>query len=369
MRIGILTLSASDNCGSLLQCFALKKILEKYGIVDVINFSSKKSHAMYDVSYSERILSKLLCDRQSEKILTGKKGYEKFRKEHLNIRGREFFAKDLAQISNKYDIIVVGSDQVWNVQMGDFDESFFLGWTKKPKIAYAPSLGGNSLSSSKNYDMIKKMLAEFAFLSVREETGKESLKSATGRDIPKLLDPTLVVEKKLWDDLAGNNPIVPGKYIFFYSWAYSETSTLEIVAKESKRLGMPTYVIDPRKWKNRNPQKYGFDLMEESGPIIFLNLMKYAYRVYVESFHGMVFAYLFKKDFWLLDIYQKFSDLDSRLLEFVRLLGACDRLLTPFNAHIVDQSSPIAYTTNTILDAMRIKSLQYLEHAIYGVNK
>lgn len=29
MKIGIMTLSASDNCGSLLQSYALKTILEK----------------------------------------------------------------------------------------------------------------------------------------------------------------------------------------------------------------------------------------------------------------------------------------------------------------------------------------------------
>ena len=43
LKIGIITLSDSDNCGSLLQCYALKKVLAEFGTVDVINFSSEAS--------------------------------------------------------------------------------------------------------------------------------------------------------------------------------------------------------------------------------------------------------------------------------------------------------------------------------------
>ena len=49
MKIGIITLSASDNCGSLLQSYALKKLLSLYGKVEIINFSSLKSHSLYDI--------------------------------------------------------------------------------------------------------------------------------------------------------------------------------------------------------------------------------------------------------------------------------------------------------------------------------
>lgn len=53
MKIGIMTLSASDNCGSLLQAYALKRLLEgmKEHQVEVINFSTEQSHSMYDILY------------------------------------------------------------------------------------------------------------------------------------------------------------------------------------------------------------------------------------------------------------------------------------------------------------------------------
>ena len=45
-----MTLSASDNCGSLLQSYALKTILENLGNnVEIINFTTEQSHSMYDI--------------------------------------------------------------------------------------------------------------------------------------------------------------------------------------------------------------------------------------------------------------------------------------------------------------------------------
>ena len=49
--IGILTLSASDNCGSLLQTYALKTLIESIytGTVEIVPFASPKSHLLYDI--------------------------------------------------------------------------------------------------------------------------------------------------------------------------------------------------------------------------------------------------------------------------------------------------------------------------------
>ena len=44
MKIGIITLSASDNCGSLLQAYALMNILKEKGhTVEIIDFSTRIS--------------------------------------------------------------------------------------------------------------------------------------------------------------------------------------------------------------------------------------------------------------------------------------------------------------------------------------
>ena len=358
MKIGIITLSASDNCGSLLQTYALKKTLEKYGYVEVINFSSKESHAIYDVPHYHG-LKCILNNNKTRMLLKASRDYKVFRRRYIGIKGKEYHIGNLNEISDHYDVVVVGSDQVWNVQMGDFSEAFFLGWTNSKKVAYAPSLGGRHLRQSQNFEKIKLWLQEFSDLSVREDVGKKCLEEVTGRQVPKVLDPTLILDEIYWNQLVGA-PLIKGDYIFYYSWAYCEDSTSQIVADTSKRLGIPVYVIDPRKWMSKNPQKWNFHLFERTGPHIFLNLMKHAKLCYVESFHGMVFAYIFKKNFWLLDTHERLEDLDSRLMEFVRLLDAQNRILTKYNVTEIDQTATVSYGNNELLSKLKGDSMRYL---------
>lgn len=362
MKIGILTLSASDNCGSLLQAYALKKALEKYGHVEIINFSSKESHAVYDVPHY-CALKRFFRKKEIQILSKASNDYKRFRHIYMHINGKEFFYDDLKELSQKYDAIVVGSDQVWNVQMGDFSEAFFLGWTNSKKVAYAPSLGGKLLKFSSDYDCIKKWLNDFSFISVREESGKRCLENAVGRMVPKLLDPTLIVDAKIWECMV-DEPLIKGDYIFYYSWAYCEKSTSQIVSDAAKKFNMPVYVIDPRKWRSKRPQKWGFRLYEKTGPLVFLNLMKYAKTCYVESFHGMVFAYIFKKNFWLLDTHKNMSELDSRLMEFVNLLDVQNRILTKYNVDEVNQEKDLEYKYNELLSTLKFQSWDYLDQAL-----
>lgn len=367
-KIGIMTLSASDNCGSLLQCFALKHLLEKYGDVEVINFSSESSHKMYDLpklSMLEKIQFNFDRKRRTKfsKLEKCKEAYQNFRICQLDMHNEELFPSNLTEIKEAYDIVVAGSDQIWNVQMGDFDESFFLGWTNVKKVAYAPSLGGRDVRLSNNAQYIIDCIRDFDFLSVREEIGKKCLEALLNRTVEKVLDPTLVLPEEEWKKLVGV-PLISGDYIFYYSWAYSYEDQLMIVSKESKRLGMPVLVIDARKWYNKDEEKFGFRLSESEGPLAFLNLMYYANRVYVESFHGMVFAYIFRKDFWLMDWHENINELDSRLLEFVDLLGAHKRILTPYNYERIDLEEKMEYPYNEKLEKLQEVSKNYLRESM-----
>ncbi len=366
-KIGIMTLSASDNCGSLLQTYALKKLLETYGDVEVINFSSESSHRIYDapkVTFKRKISFLLHPEnkRRYIRLIKSKEAYAHFRYNYLEICGAELLPEDLHSIKDKYDVIVAGSDQIWNVLMEDFDESFFLGWTSKKKIAYAPSLGDTDIRISEKADQFIYWLNEFNHLSVREEVGKKCLDELCQKTVTKVLDPTLLLDESEWKNLVGK-PLISEKYIFYYSWAYCYEDEIEIVRKEGQRLGMPVIVIDARKWMNRDEKKYGFVLSNYEGPLAFLNLMYYADTCFVESFHGMVFAYIFRKNFWLLDIHEKLSELDGRLMEFVDLLGAESRVLTKFN-YCQKKLLKTEYPENKKLNNLRDISQKYLRETL-----
>ncbi len=365
MKIEIITLSASYNCGSMLQTYALKNILSKYGDVEVINFSSKKSHEIYDIipqNAKQQLKMFIKKGGLFLKLIKERNDYEEFKSKYLGINGKEYFSEDLKEISNKYDVVVVGSDQVWNVKMYDFDKSFFLGWTNTKKIAYAPSLGGHDIRESDEKTSIINDLKKFAFISVRENKGKKCLEDILKTSIEKVLDPTLLIQIEKLKQIT-KKPNVKRKYIFYYSWAYNDKELREIVKKRSKVTGLPVYVIDAHKWRSHNYKEDGFILYESAGPLAFLSLMSQAKECYVESFHGMIFSYLFRRNFWLLDIHEKYDEIDTRLKEIVELIGAKDRILTKYNNDKINLDVDFEYKENVHIDKMKEKSKVFLKEA------
>lgn len=365
MKIGIITLSASYNCGSMLQSYALKEILKKYGDVEIINFSSIASHRIYDLIPHSPI-KKLKIFLKRRELLKELKheisAYTSFQRNYLGINGKEYFTNELNRITNKYDVVVAGSDQVWNVDMEDFDEAFLCNWTQSKKIAYAPSLGGHDIRESKKSQQYISYIKDFDFISVRETVGKQCLDEILNDDVTKVLDPTLVYDTEKWREMAGPSTI-KGEYIFFYSWAYYYDDLRDIVKKRAKELNLPVYVIDAHKWKDHSYKEDGFILCNEAGPLAFLNLMANAKECYVESFHGMLFAYMFKRNFWLLDTHENYNELDARLKELVEFVNAKDRIVTRFNYDKTDFHSVINYSENKYLDQMKTISMDFLSGA------
>lgn len=350
----------------MLQSFAIKKLFEAYGKVEIINFSSVKSHQIYDVFPKKRNKNwKTLRNRiiKINALRREAKGYNNFKKHYLGISGKEYFSNNLNEISNKYDILVVGSDQVWNVVMYDFDEAFFAYWTDCKKIAYAPSLGGHDIREHSDYKKLVSYIMDFSCLSVREKQGQKCLEEITGKNVDVVLDPTLAINEEEWSKYVGA-PLIEGDYIFYYSWAYNTKALLEIVSSERNRTGFPVYVVDARKWIINNPKYWGYTLSKYEGPLAFLNLMYYAKKCYVESFHGMIFAYLFKKDFWLLDTNPSIDLMDARLKDLVELLNVKDRVLTPYNVNSINQDKQIIYDENKKLGELKIKSCDYIRKSL-----
>ena len=64
--------------------------------------------------------------------------------------------------------------------------------------------------------------------------------------------------------------------------------------------------------------------------------------------------------------HENYNDLDSRLMEFVEVLGAQDRILTEYNVDNIDQGKKIDYGTNLLLKELREKSWEFLDSAFVG---
>lgn len=368
-KIGILTLISADNCGSLLQAYALQYVLRNMCNVEaeLINFWPYQARKLYRTFHPSVMKQpKLLWRTISfwKELRNQSKMYDDFRFNELEIRGKRLLnKKSLCKYLVDYKAVIVGSDQVWNVNMFDFDESYFLPDIPCKKYVYAASLGGNEKEEvPKALFKYKKAIEDFTCVSVREPQGKRILDSFCNQEIEVCVDPTLLIPESEWSRLGGER-IVKEDYIFYYSYNYADKVLCKLVQSCAKKIGLSVYVINASRWIHHLPSEYDFKFAPMDGPKAFLSLMKYAKYVFVQSLHGAIFASIFHTNYWFLNN-RETDVIDLRSENILSLLGTRHRVLRPNNYESINIKKACEYSTNDLLEQNRIHSLNYLFHLV-----
>ncbi len=360
MDIALLTLSASDNCGSLLQAYALQSVLSDQGHnVEILDFTTKKSKKMYRIFHPSYIryprkLTGIFLNYN--KLKDQKNAYRDFRKKYLHMSVHQYRnSSDLAVIDGKYELVICGSDQVWNTDMEDFDDAYLLKWCNiSKKAGYAVSLGDkkNNDLNELNKKHIKK--DEFIAFSVREKAAQCSLKRFLGWNVELCLDPTLLLDYENWALMTDEHIVPETPYLFYYSYNYEDEIKNRMVAEFAEKMGLPVWVINISRWCDGRERKYGFHICKESGPIAFLSLIRYCQYVLVESFHGTIFSYIFKKQFFFLKNTDD-NNLDDRINDIMEVLEIQNRVMHP-NDILIKAMDTIDYEKEPV----KLKALQEL---------
>ena len=169
-------------------------------------------------------------------------------------------------------------------------------------------------------------------------------------------DPTLLLDADDYNRLIGDEPLVEGDYVFFYTPVGLPHDYFAIASAIGKQIGCK--VITERAYYPKDIKKYGnIENYIPTGPKEFLNLIKYAKVVCGGSFHLQVFSILFKKNFYCIN-----GDKDSRTNHLLNLLGLQDRIISlskPTNhapLHVTYQT-----TVEEALRQYRGKSIQFLQ--------
>lgn len=334
-NIGIITFHASLNCGSMLQAFALQNVLnEKYKqnveIINYSNFGQRNYYANWDFFPKKSVLINNIKGLSCRNYIERQRAdYNNFAKDNFNLSGNliKKYSK-LKKLDNKYDIVIAGGDQVWNVRCRDHDDAYFLSFVKNArKVAYSPSLGARNINTCcLNPKKYAKYLESFDFLSVREQNGQNWLKELTGKDIPMIADPTLLYTYDEWNKLIPTENINE-KFIFYYAFSYGDRENIELLKKVSKKYNMPVYIIDGKSWAINRLENDQIKLWKQSGPVGFLTMMKNASIVLVQSFHGIVFSALFHKTFWSLRKGEFVHNGDDRAIVVLKQLGLEERAI------------------------------------------
>jgi hypothetical protein len=273
--------------------------------------------------------------------------------------------EELSKINSLVDGVIVGSDQVWRPNYTPNIYAYYLDFLRsdKLKISYAASLGTDKwLYTEHEKSICKKLLHEFDYISVREDSGVDLISDHFGLKADQLADPTLLLTKSDYLGLLSGSFERKEKTVFTYVLDDDEF-TESIIKKVSEELGLIPFKVMPLKFDinyTKDKSKYVFPPVEK-----WISAFASCDYVVADSFHGCVFSIIFNKPFVAI------GNMERGLTRFTSLLKTFnlqDRLILKGQQYdeSIFQREIDWHTVNTIHKDLKVKASKYLMGAING---
>lgn len=336
MKIRVLTFSSAINYGALLQTYALSKVLQKEGhVVELYRSSLFKS----------------------------------FIEEWMRIHSYARFVRDFQQkylppfipltAKPEADCYIVGSDQVWNPFFLSFcGHLFFFDFLPDTckRIAYAASFGEDAWEFPDiSRHAIANLLNKFSHISLREKSSVSRFEKEFGIRAQFVLDPTLV-----WIDYSElTGPIVRQNTLISFKFNQSG-DYYGCLQKISKELDLNLIRLDSRYFKFKGKEY----INRYCSVSRWVKEIAESEFVVTDSFHGMVFAILYKRPFIALP---SSPSKNGRMLSLLDFLGLSERYYNSCQEILMNKKWKMKIDYDSVenkLDELRKISLTFLKEAL-----
>ena len=311
--VGLCIVHKNHNYGSMLQSFATLVKLDELGVdYEIIDYSHPRTLQFYagaagrlanrDFLYSKARLfrkkagKKLHPDYAANEAVRGER-FDRFVKERFPRFSEPINEyRRLRRYAEKFTDVLVGSDQLW-LPSGNGTNFYNLMFAPRAcnRIAYAASFGVSSIPAHQRKETAE-YLNRIRHISLREESGKRIVKELTGRDVPVILDPTMVITREQWDEAVADKAVTDGEYLFCY-FLGNNPSHREEASALAKSLGLKIVTLRHLDEYIASDEMFGDEAPYDVGPEEFVNLIRHAKYVCTDSFHGSVFSILYHKQF------------------------------------------------------------------------
>ena len=349
MNITVVTPYDSSNFGAFLQAYCLKGWLTGQGH-NVTHIPTRPADYVESLYFSRMPVSKkekLIPAVYRRHLEFGKRKYELFRKAQEAFRITEDFSGT--------DLIILGSDEIWNVDKPVFHAPVFWGDMNVPVISYAASIGDSSPDAFRYCPDQLDQLRGLKRALVRDENTRRFVEKYTDLRADLVCDPTILwptdsCEEECHDDYVSSHDCL---LVYAYSVSKREKQELRKFAR-AKRLKIVTCCFY-HGWS---------DHQVECGPLAFSDLIRKCRFFYTSSFHGTVFGMLNHANFVV-------STDNPKTLHLIGQYGLEDRLLSKKEmsadglAHIYARKGGYR-TADREIAKWRRRSGQLLEEAIAG---
>lgn len=340
-KIGILSLYYNNlNYGGVLQAYALCRVLNNKG---------------YDAEQIciQRVFHPLPHKRTIKDYLNPKKYYQKLKivfgprleaarlrtiAGNLDVREKKvckfrelvphsacvYTDDTILDCLNHYDVFITGSDQVWGITQ--WTSPYLMNFVPegKVKLSYAASMGYTRIDETSK-KIYADTLKSYKAISVREEDAVDMLSPLTSVPVVQCLDPTLLLSKSEWDDITTKRKIME-RYIVCY-FLGDDKSLRKLIKQyaDNKNLKIVTFPHCPAKY-HRSDVGFGDYCIYDAGPEEFVSYIKYADYVFTDSFHGSVFALIYKKRFLVFNRRGE-ERMVSRIYSLMEIFGTRERFV------------------------------------------
>ena len=392
-KIGLTVVTYKDNFGSALQTYATQYILNSLGYdtgifdIDGVHKDINKKKVLFYVSrlfekderkyLIDNLVSRFrkktnaASDKYAENMRIRHQMYVDFNKKWLKFFPRVNGWKALSDQSASCSHVVVGSDQLWrpsNIAGCYFTLEFVP--DNIDKIALSTSFGVSELPKSVR-PHAKKFLNRINSISVREETGRKLVYKLTGRKIPVICDPTMLLTAEQWLTIQESEPFADGKYILVYLMGDNPEHRKFVKrlkeATEYKIIGLlhgGTYLSMDENFADEEPYNVG--------PCEFINLIRNAEYMCTDSFHGTVFSILNRTKFFSFRRFEDSSEFSTndRLHTLLKWTGLSERML--YGNENVEDCIAMSIDFDKVHEVVAKKrafSMEYLKNALENGEK
>lgn len=364
MKIGILTFHNSRNYGAVLQAYGLKEVLNGKGHqVEVIDYRSptiedkKKPFTLKHFKANPKKFILLFLNvylNYRRKV----RNFSSFEHRCLNVTVKRYAPLDIQK--SDYDIIIIGSDQVWSPIITGGADPVYWGAYKPQKaklLTYAASSNALSTMETDDFREVNQWLDRFNAISVREDRLKDYVEAHSQHKAKVVVDPTLLAGREVFEKITLPR-IIKEPYVLLYT--VESTPALNAIVKRVAalyhariiRVGSNGLSIVFKEW--RNGITYKNASVEE-----LLSLIKFAECVVALSFHGTALSLLYEKEFY--------SVRGGNMARVESVLAKCNLTNRMIDSPEEVTKDHIDYSkVNAFLDEMKNDSLKWLFEAING---
>ena len=307
MKIGILTYFDGINFGAYAQVYALHNRLKELGFDNKVIAYKNKKHFIGE-------LKALFYTKNPKIFFSNLRKFIKFKsvQKKLNTTVSIYDSSKINDLG--LDIIIVGSDEVWNFKNDLFgiDGAYFgVPFNKSKLISYAGCFGKVNMNDEVP-NILTKGLEKFNNISVRDDNSYNIIEKILDLKSTLVLDPTLLYNYD--KEISSVNISLDKNYLLFYGINFEKNG--ENIIKQMKEFAYN---------KNIKIVSIGFKHLWADENITTINpfeWMKYiqnASFVITNMFHGTVFSIKFNKQFLTIGSSRRKNKVES-LLKHMKLL-------------------------------------------------